>query len=141
MNTLTKIDAFSTISLMVVIALIGFMTGTASAQDGSDVLRGVDAAGGPGGNAETEVNNLVGNVISILSWVVGVIAVIMIIVSGLRFILAGGDAQKVGQARNGIIYGLVGLAVVVMAQAIVRFVINEATGTPGAVEAVDPAAG
>lgn len=64
-------------------------------------------------------------VLSIVFGIIGVLAVLMITVSGLRYILSSGDPQKTAQARNGIIYSLVGLAVAIMAEAIVYFVVGQ----------------
>jgi uncharacterized membrane protein len=78
-------------------------------------------------NAGTRVNDIVTAVINILSLVVGVVAVIMIIVGGLRYITSNGDSGQVGNAKNTILYAVVGLIVVALAQVIVRFVVNRAT--------------
>lgn len=77
--------------------------------------------------ASTEIDSLIASIINLLSIVVGIIAVIMIIVSGLRFITSGGDSNSVSSARNGILYALVGIVLVVLAQVIVRFIINRAS--------------
>ncbi len=77
--------------------------------------------------AGTEVNTIVENVINIISLVVGVVAVVMIIVGGLRYITSGGESGSVTGAKNTIMYAIVGLIVVAMAQLIVRFVVNRAT--------------
>jgi hypothetical protein len=59
--------------------------------------------------------------------VVGVIAVIMIIIGGLKYVTSGGDSSAVGSAKNTIIYALVGLVVVALAQALVKFVLAKTT--------------
>jgi uncharacterized membrane protein required for colicin V production len=66
-------------------------------------------------------------VVNILSWIVGVAAVIMLIISGLRFVTSNGDTQSVTNAKNGIIFAVIGLLVVAFAQVIVQFVVNTAT--------------
>jgi len=63
--------------------------------------------------------------ITILSVVIGIAAVIGIILSGLKFITANGDASAVASARSSLIYALVGLAVVALAQVIVTFVLDK----------------
>lgn len=68
--------------------------------------------------------SIIKGAINILSILAGIAAVIGIIVSGLRMILANGNAESVASARSGLIYSLVGIAVVVLAQAIVVFVLN-----------------
>lgn len=126
MVSMHKVKSYTKTAGMVAMAyaaLIPAMVGAESAKE--SLNKGIDAAGGPSaGDATSQVNGVIGTAVSILSWVVGIIAVIMIIVSGLRFILAGGDAGKVGTARNGIIYGLVGLVIVASAQTLVRFVLD-----------------
>ncbi len=63
-------------------------------------------------------------IISTVLSIIGALSLLMITVSGLRYILSGGDEQKVAKAKNGIIYSLVGLAVAISAQAIVAFVVK-----------------
>ena len=69
------------------------------------------------------INKLLSTIINIFSLVVGVIAVIMIIIGGIRFVLSGGDSSNVSAARNSILYAIVGLVVVALAQIIVHFVL------------------
>lgn len=75
-------------------------------------------------NNSVDPNSVVRAVVSILSWIVGVASVVMIIISGLRMIIANGDSSKIASARNGIIYALVGLVVAVSAQAFVHLVLS-----------------
>ena len=63
-------------------------------------------------------------IINILSFIGGAAAVISLIVCGLRIMLANGDANNVATARSGIIYAVVGLVVIALAQSIVIFVLN-----------------
>lgn len=69
-------------------------------------------------------NGILTRAISGLSLVIGVIAVLVIIVAGIQMTLSTGDAGKVKQSRDAVIYAAVGLIVAVLAQAIVRFVLN-----------------
>lgn len=73
----------------------------------------------------TNINNIIKTVINIFSWIVGVVAVIMIIVGGFRYVTAGGDSNNVSAAKNTIIYAIIGLVIVAMAQFIVQFVLNK----------------
>ncbi len=86
-----------------------------------------------GGNARTDVcnaknndnaSNLVKQVINLLLFVIGVIAVIMIIVGGIRYTLSNGDASNIKTAKDTILYAVVGLVVALMAYAIVNFVVG-----------------
>ena len=73
-------------------------------------------------------------VIDILSVVVGIIAVIMIIYGGFRYISSGGESNSVSSAKTTLIYAIVGLIIVALAQVIVHWVLNTSTtfSTPNA---------
>ncbi|MBA3757247.1 hypothetical protein H0X09_00045 [Candidatus Saccharibacteria bacterium] len=72
-------------------------------------------------------SDLLRRIVNILSVIIGVIAVIMIIFGGLRYITSGGDSTKVGNAKNTILYALIGLIIVALSQVIVRFVLSNTT--------------
>lgn len=80
---------------------------------------GASCAGGDG------VNRIVSTAVTLLSIVVGVAAVIMVIISGLKYVTSGGDAQKVAGAKSTLIYAIIGLAIVALAQVIVHFVLGK----------------
>lgn len=63
----------------------------------------------------------VGNIIIFLT---GAIAVLMIILGGIRYTLSGGDQGAITSAKNTILYAVVGLVVAVAAYAIVNFVLD-----------------
>lgn len=77
-----------------------------------------------------QVDKIITAVVNILSVIVGIVAVIMIVIGGFKYITSSGDANKTASARNTIIYALVGLIIVALAQVIVRFVLARATGNP-----------
>jgi hypothetical protein len=77
---------------------------------------------------EEKLNQLVATIVNLFSVVVGVVAVLMIIVGGFRYITSGGDSSNVAGAKNTILYAIVGLVIVALAQFIVKFVLGKATG-------------
>jgi uncharacterized membrane protein len=81
------------------------------------------------GEATNKINNLVHTIVNLLSAIVGIVAVIMIIVGGLRYITSGGNEQSVTSAKNTILYAIIGLIVVALAQLIVRFTLNKITNS------------
>lgn len=89
------------------------------------IAQGADSARG----AQQPIN-LFGNtgvfseISSVLLFIVGAIAVIMIVIGGLRYVISGGDATQVTAAKNTIMYALVGIIVAILAYAAVNFVIN-----------------
>lgn len=84
-----------------------------------------DCVGGT--DATTKINNLIKAIINLLSIVVGVVAVIMIIIGGLRYITSGGSDTGVTSAKNTILYAIIGLIIVALAQLLVRFVLRQVT--------------
>lgn len=57
-------------------------------------------------------------------FVAGIVAVIIIIIGGIRYAASGGDASGIQSAKNTIMYAIVGLVVIIMAAAITSFVIK-----------------
>jgi hypothetical protein len=82
-----------------------------------------------GVDATTRINNIVHTIVNLLSAVVGVVAVIMIIVGGLRYVTSGGNDTSVTSAKNTILYAVIGLVVVALAQIIVRFTLSKLTNS------------
>ncbi|MBI2589011.1 hypothetical protein HYW35_02290 [Candidatus Saccharibacteria bacterium] len=79
------------------------------------------------GGGTTKVNLLLQKIINIFSVIVGVVAVVMIIWGGFKYITSGGTSEKVTTAKNTILYALIGLIIVALAQIIVRFVLAKST--------------
>lgn len=93
------------------------------------ICQGAGLAGGgstdcsPG--AGPTVDTAISAAINLISIVVGVIAVIMIIVGGLKYILSSGDSNNINSAKNTILYAIIGLVIVAFAQIIVKFVLKK----------------
>lgn len=81
------------------------------------------------GQSSTDANTLVARVINVFSVVVGVVSVIMIIYGGFRYITSGGESGNISSAKNTILYAIIGLVIVALAQFIVKFVLAKATGS------------
>ena len=64
-------------------------------------------------------------IVNVLLFVIGAIAVIMIVVGGLRYVISGGDSSQVKAAKDKILYAVIGLVVALLAYAIVNFVITK----------------
>jgi TRAP-type C4-dicarboxylate transport system permease small subunit len=88
----------------------------------------IDGGGTPcatNGATSDKLTALIKLVINIISVVVGVVAVIMIVFGGLKYITSGGESSNVSSAKNTILYAIIGLVVVALAQFIVRFVLDK----------------
>lgn len=84
-----------------------------------------NATGGAEGmvqNANLTDGNLVKKIIDFMLWLIVIIAVIMIIVGGIKYATSAGDSNKVTSAKNTIIYAALGLVVAIFAWAIVNWV-------------------
>jgi hypothetical protein len=97
--------------------------------NGTNLTNGTEDCNTITEGAGNNINSMVATIINIFSWIVGVVCVIMIIYGGFRYVTAGGDSGKVGDAKNTILYALVGLVIVALAQVIVKFVLSKVTGT------------
>jgi hypothetical protein len=80
-----------------------------------------------GTDATTRINSIVHTIVNLLSAIVGIVAVIMIIVGGFRYITSGGNDTSVTAAKNTILYAIIGLVVVALAQILVRFTLSKLT--------------
>lgn len=71
------------------------------------------------------VNKVLALIVNILAIVIGVAAVIVLIIAGIQYMMSTGDPTKVNNAKNAILYAVIGLALAVFARIIVVFVINK----------------
>lgn len=69
-------------------------------------------------------NGVFKKITNTILYIVGIIAVIMLIIGGVRYVISGGDAKKVTDAKNTILYAIIGLIICFLAFAIVNFVIS-----------------
>ena len=85
-----------------------------------------DCSRGPGQAKELDGNQgVITTIINTMLYIVGLLAVIMIIYAGIRFVTAHGDEKQVESARQTIIYSVVGLIVAILAYALVNWVFNQ----------------
>ncbi|HSX46177.1 MAG TPA: pilin [Candidatus Saccharimonadia bacterium] len=82
------------------------------------------SSGGCGLPTSAASHSAVQTILSIVFGLVGALALLMITLSGLRYITSAGNPDKAGKAREALIYSLVGLAIALTAEAIVNFVVN-----------------
>jgi uncharacterized membrane protein YidH (DUF202 family) len=73
----------------------------------------------PGAGA-AELNRI----LTVVFVVAGSVALLVLVIGGYRYILSRGDPGATATAKNTIIYGVIGLIVVIVASSIVAFVLN-----------------
>jgi type IV secretory pathway VirB2 component (pilin) len=73
---------------------------------------------------DISIQETIARIINILLGFLGIIAVIIILAGGFKWMTAGGNEDKIGEARKMIVQGLIGLVVIFASWAIASFVIN-----------------
>lgn len=90
--------------------------------------QGIQNAGNAScGNADGNqalLNDTVKNIINLMLYAVGIIAVIVLIIGAIRYVVSGGDQKAVSSAKDTILYAIIGIVVAFMAFAIVNFVLG-----------------
>ncbi len=88
-----------------------------------------DVEANSSGNAE--LPTLVNNVINIILFVAGVLAVVYLIYSGILYITAAGNPDAAKKGQQGIINAVIGIVIIVLAFFIARAVANYTTSATG----------
>jgi len=82
-----------------------------------------DAKAGKNNNPLYGPRGIISRVVNLLSIVVGVAAVLGIIVAGIKFMTSASDPKGAGEARELVIYALIGLVIATLAQVLVKTVL------------------
>lgn len=78
-----------------------------------------------GGNPLFGPDGILTKVINIISILVGIASVIMVMIGGFKFITSGNTPQNIANARETVIYAILGLIVAISAQVLVRYVLSQ----------------
>ncbi len=92
---------------------------------GTTTAEGINCAGSTLKPELTGSNGIITNVINVLIIVVGTASVIMVIIGALRLVTSSGNENAVKDARNTILYAVIGLVIAITAFAIVNFVLEK----------------
>jgi hypothetical protein len=98
--------------------------GQMSIDCGADSAQGNGQPGSLFGDSTTGEEGLFKKIVNILLFIIGAIAVIMLIIGGIRYVTSGGDQNHVTAAKNTILYAIIGIVVAVLAFAVVNFVLT-----------------
>ncbi len=105
------------------------LAGAATCQSGDMSINcGANAAQGDGqpsslfGDGRDE--GLFKQIVNIMLFLIGAVAVIMLIIGGVRYVISGGKQEDVTAAKNTIMYAIIGIIVALLAFAIVNFVVG-----------------
>lgn len=118
--------------LFAIISFFPSVTQAANYLTPSDVLS--PQVGDATGLGQTDVRITAARIIRVAMGLLGIITVVVILIGGFTWMTAGGNEEKVGEAKKFIYSGIIGLVIILSAYAIASFVITQlvvATTTPG----------
>lgn len=131
---LRKISAAAALVPGIVVGLvaslgIAALVGAAPVQAACEAGNGLGGALDPGctqgsgqASALTGQDGMVTNIINLMLFIIGILCVIMIIWGGIRYTISNGAGDKVKDAKNTILYAVVGLVIAIIAYALVNWV-------------------
>ncbi len=80
------------------------------------------------GLGDTDLQETIGGLINAVLGFLGIIAVIIVLFAGFKWMTAGGNDEKVQEAKKLLISGVIGLAIIFSAWAIAQFVVGAIIG-------------
>lgn len=86
------------------------------------------APSGQEGSTLFGANSIFTKVVNILLFLIGAIAVIMLIFGGIRYTISAGRDKEVEAAKNTILYAIIGIVVAFLAYAVVNWVLTGLAG-------------
>ena len=71
-----------------------------------------------------DIRTTVASIINVFMGLLGIVAVVIILVGGFQYMIAGGNDEKIKKAKQWIISGIIGLVIILSAYAIATFVVE-----------------
>lgn len=97
------------------------------ANTGGDTLFGLDTFGNQTELGDAELPSMVASIINVALSLLGIVAIVIILLGGFKWMTAGGNDEKVTEARKLIFAGVIGMAIILSSYAIARFVLQSLT--------------
>lgn len=85
-----------------------------------NAVNGVQPDSAATGNLQTNIKNI----INVMLLLIGIVAVIMLIIGGFRYVLSNGNEKAITGAKDTILYAIIGIVVALLSFAIVNFVLG-----------------
>ncbi len=99
-----------------------------SAMSAHDAANRAKVGGGFDDSETGDISVDIRSIFNFIFGVMGIVAVIVIILGGFNFMTSTGDPGKVKKGKDTILWGVVGLLVVLFSFAIVNFILNAISG-------------
>ena len=122
-----SLKLLASIALGLSLALVPLNVSAWTLQEGADLVKTDEMPNSLFGDT-----GIIRNITNIALYVIAGIAVIMLLIGGLRYILSGGDSKKVTDAKNTVLYAIIGLVIAILSYAIINFIIGSLAGTSDA---------
>lgn len=114
------------ITFFAVVSMASFVpSGAVLADAAGNVKVGTDSIGGSDEGNNVSIYSRIRTVVNILLTLLGAVAVVMIVVGGIRYTTSNGDSSAIKGAKDTILYAAIGVVVAIMAYAIVNFIIDQ----------------
>ncbi len=125
LNFINKLLGSATVATtsVVLAANNAFAAFNGGIEEGAEAARGQDHVVDLFGTA-----GVFATITNILLFLIGAIAVIMLIIGGFRYVLSGGNTASVTAAKNTILYAIIGIIVALLAYAAINFIISSLVG-------------
>ncbi|OIO18944.1 MAG: hypothetical protein COY69_02040 [Candidatus Magasanikbacteria bacterium CG_4_10_14_0_8_um_filter_32_14] len=132
MKLLYKLAKYKTILSIIFVLALGLVLSPSLAKGadpvldplGVNIIEDGDTTGGQIALGTSDLRVTAVKVINIALSLLGIIAVVVVLIGGFKWMTSGGDDTKVGDARKWIFSGIIGLAIILSAWAIAKFAIN-----------------
>ena len=83
---------------------------------------------------DKDLKAIIAQIINIVLGFLGIIAVVIVLAGGFKWMTAGGNEDKVGEARKMIVQGVIGMVIVFAAWGIASFVVTQLGTATGALK-------
>ena len=112
------------LALAMIVGVVAFAAPAyVGASPASEIQKGVNSTTDDPA-ASKNLNGVIKTVVNVMLFLLGSLAVIMIIVGGIRYTTSAGNAAQIKAAKDTLMYSIIGLIVALLAYAIVNFVIK-----------------
>ena len=130
MNLGLKLKTVATVFMFALIGVGFFSTLNVYAEGAANSAELINAFEGlpgycNGASCTTTTSNIQSSIVNTLLYLGGLIAVVMIIVGGIQMTTSAGNPATVTKAKRTILFSIVGLVLVILAYAIVNFVVTQ----------------
>ena len=113
----------NTISLRASYVALSFLAAPkAFARDTGNLFGPVPDIGGVSASGTAEIREGILSVLDVILGFMALIAVIVVVIAGIRLVISQGEEQEKDKAKKTIFYAIVGLVIILFAQAIIGFI-------------------